>query len=141
MKLSERTLASEMGLSRMAVKYAMYSLDWLGVVERRPRSGTYMRELPFDEALRIVECRAALESATVRLATQRMSDKELLELMRVATRSDELTATANPRVVQEWEYRFHDSVAQASGNARLAFLAISQGVHQSVWRLVWSQPR
>jgi GntR family transcriptional regulator, transcriptional repressor for pyruvate dehydrogenase complex len=99
---SERELAERFGIGRNAVREAIATLTALGVVESRPQSGIYLREIrrqssfealvmgsrlgrapTLSEISETMEVRAVLEHTAVELACARRDGEDLATLDRI----------------------------------------------------------
>jgi GntR family transcriptional regulator, trigonelline degradation regulator len=92
-QLVERKLADLTGVSRTSIREALSQLEAEGLVTRVSGKGMIVTRLSEDEALRVYEARAILESAIARLFVQRATDDEVDEL---AGRIAEAEATNGP---------------------------------------------
>jgi DNA-binding GntR family transcriptional regulator len=80
-RLVEADLTELLGVSRSAVRTALVRLAQDGLVEHEPNRGAKVRFVPEQEAVEIVEIRAALESLAARHAAERAlpADVEAME--------------------------------------------------------------
>ena len=130
----ERQLAEEFGVSRSAVREALSALRMLGMVEARVGEGTFVTQPPDErfisplalvltieqsEAMgrELLELRAALEAEGAALAAMRREADDLAA-MDDALKAMEADLKAG-RLGAEADWRFHDAVAGATGNALL----------------------
>ncbi|MDH3760920.1 MAG: GntR family transcriptional regulator [Gammaproteobacteria bacterium] len=81
-RLDERLLAEQLGVSRTPVREAISRLEQEGLVQNISRRGSFVIRKTKQEILDIVDVWAALESMAARLATSRASDEEIAELRR-----------------------------------------------------------
>ena len=72
--LREDALMRELELGRTPLREAVKRLALEGLVEVRPRSGTYVTEVEAHDIVHIAEVRAELEAQAARLAAKRMDD-------------------------------------------------------------------
>ena len=79
-RVDERALALRFGVSRTPVRDAIGRLASLGLVEVKPRSGSYVAEMGPDELLQLFEVMAHLEGLCARYAAERMDSAEQAEL-------------------------------------------------------------
>jgi DNA-binding GntR family transcriptional regulator len=79
-RLDERLLAEQLGVSRTPVREAISRLEQEGLVQNIARRGSFVIRKTKLEILDIVDVWAALESMSARLATSRASDEEIAEL-------------------------------------------------------------
>ena len=130
---SERELAERFGVGRNAVREAVAVLETLRMVERRPNSGIYLREVgrqgsldalvlqadlgvPLTEAevTEVVELRRILELQAVRLACERRRDTDIDRLDAVLAAGESTIAAGGNLAGRDAE--FHLAVAEATGN-------------------------
>jgi DNA-binding GntR family transcriptional regulator len=118
--VSEVSLARELNVSRTPVHQALARLAKEGLIEHRsglqPRIARFSRE----DVIEIYDMRLLLETAATQRAAKRMDPRILSELTREA---DLLAAAPDSadwaRQALDFDARFHDAVAAASGNRRL----------------------
>src|SRR5713101_1072296 len=82
-RLDERQLAQDFGISRTPVREAMAQLEREGFVRSVPRRGVYVVRKTRDEVVQMITAWAALESMAARLITQSASDEEIAGLRRM----------------------------------------------------------
>jgi DNA-binding GntR family transcriptional regulator len=136
-RLSEISVANEIGISKTPVREAFRRLEEEGLVEQVPRFGTIVRVPTRREIIELYEYREALETYAVRLAASRIMPKEL-DLMDRMCREQrqigiELRESGQPCMSQEMIQRslsidmaYHMALLGASHNRR-----IIQAVEQS----------
>src|SRR5437868_11545955 len=79
-RLDERQLAQDFGISRTPVREAMAQLEREGFVRSIPRRGIYVVRKTKREVIEMITAWAALESMAARLATQNAKDEEIAAL-------------------------------------------------------------
>src|ERR1700730_17058893 len=72
-RLDERRLSQDLGVSRTPIREAMTLLEQEGFVRTRPRRGIYVVKKTKREIVEIITIMAALESMAARLAAERAS--------------------------------------------------------------------
>ncbi|MCK1783738.1 MULTISPECIES: FadR/GntR family transcriptional regulator [Pseudomonas] len=123
---SESAIVGEYGVSRTVVREALSKLQAAGLVETRHGVGTFVLErdqrqglqLNHDTAVSvrgILELRLGLETQAAALAALRRSEAQL-QLMRQAL-DDYQASLANNDSSVEPDVRFHQLIAQATGNS------------------------
>lgn len=125
---SERDLCRQMNVSRPVLRQAMSALQVQGVVRTRAGLGSFVREeapesgqprLPLSpDPMAVMELRLILEPAGARLAAARFAPERAAGLERLL---DELREAAHEQLddlgrFARLDLRFHQSVAEASGN-------------------------
>jgi DNA-binding GntR family transcriptional regulator len=113
-KLPEMSLAKRFGTSRASVREALYLLAQEGLIERSPRKGAYVRELPRREIEELYRVRAALEE----LALERISespDKTEACLMALDTIMSKMEkAHKDTKQYHELNFRFHKTIVETA---------------------------
>src|ERR671918_2735844 len=79
-RLDERQLAQDFGISRTPVREAMAQLEREGFVRSVPRRGVYVVRKTKQEVIELITAWAALESMAARLITQNASNAEVAKL-------------------------------------------------------------
>ena len=118
-RLSDVTLAEQLGVSRTPVRQALERLVQEGLVRSDPRRGFWTSTFTAQDIHEIYDLRGALEALAVRLAAPRLSQEDLkahLEAL-YAVRA-ELDAHPVLRFLQV-DIRFHTLITHASNNGRL----------------------
>src|SRR6187549_1266947 len=82
-RLDERQLAQDFGISRTPVREAMAQLEREGFVRSVPRRGVYVVRKTKTEVIEMITAWAALESMAARLITQEASADEIATLRRM----------------------------------------------------------
>lgn len=126
-KLSRRRLAEEIGVSPALVQQALGQLESEGLVERRPQSGTYVRELSSDEYANMCDVRELIEPYAAARAATRLTPKQAAQLesccrrfRQLAEKATQLESDADrrrimPRLIRE-EQVFHGVILAAAAN-------------------------
>ncbi|OZI39053.1 GntR family transcriptional regulator [Bordetella genomosp. 1] len=118
--INEVALAQEYGVSRGPVREAVRRLQGIQLITREPYMKARVVTLSAASALELFQMRMALEGVACNLATRRMSDPEIADLLdeleqdrqqRVASKQGEAAA---PRV-----FDFHERIVRACGNQRI----------------------
>src|SRR5689334_14781858 len=82
-RLDERQLASDLGISSTPVREAMAQLEREGFVRSVPRRGIYVVRKTRQEVIELIEAWAALESMAARLITAVADDSEIATLRKM----------------------------------------------------------
>jgi DNA-binding GntR family transcriptional regulator len=133
-RLDERQLAQDFGISRTPVREAMAQLEREGFVRSVPRRGVYVVRKTKQEVIELIQAWAALESMAARLITEHASDEDIAGLRRMfATfEGDELHAKLDD--YSEVNIAFHQSIIELSGNQALIRLAANLFTHMRMIR-------
>src|ERR687898_2564631 len=85
-RLDERQLAQDFGISRTPVREAMAQLEREGFVRSVPRRGIYVVRKTRSEVIEMITAWAALESMAARLITENASGEDIASLRTMFTR-------------------------------------------------------
>lgn len=142
-RLGEASLAKELGVGQATVRSAFARLGEVGLLDRRHRSGTYVREFSVHEFVELTQIRALLEGFACRLATQCANRRELGELETLARSLDRKIAKLTPetfREVEEQDFAFHQKLVGMSQSAPLIKLLGDQHLILSCLRYGFDLP-
>src|SRR6266481_467616 len=118
-RLSDVTLAEQLGMSRTPVRQALERLVQEGLVRSDPRRGFWTSTFTAQDIHEIYDLRGALEVLALRLAAPRLGQRDLMAHLEAlyAVRA-ELDAHPVLRFLQV-DIRFHMLITRASSNGRL----------------------
>lgn len=118
-KLSERSLAAALGISPQPIREALRRLEGEGMVESRPRSGTFVAQLTEERVIEMGLIRAALEGVAAGIAAHRASaaDVAALRVRVVAIRS--ATNAGDWAALADANDQFHRTLHAITGNTFL----------------------
>ncbi len=132
-RLDERKLAQDFGISRTPVREAMAQLEREGFVRSVPRRGVYVVRKTKKEVIELITAWAALEGMAARLITQNASaDVTSLRDMFATFVDGELRAHLDE--YSEVNIEFHQSIIRMSGNSVLIDLAENLFTHMRIIR-------
>ena len=123
LRMDERTLADQLGISRTPIREAIMRLEQEGFVEIQSRRGVFIKRKSLAEILEMVTVWAALESMAARLACAEATDHDIAELRRVGTQYTKDKAKANISEYSEANIEFHLYILGLSNCAMLQDLA------------------
>jgi phosphonate utilization transcriptional regulator len=118
-KVNEADVAADLRVSRGPVREAFRALQQIGLVRTEKNRGVYVREVSLPEASEIYEVRAALEAMIGRLAAKRVQPVQLSGLRALVKRMQAVARSRDPDAYFPLNLEFHDTLAQAAGNAAL----------------------
>jgi DNA-binding GntR family transcriptional regulator len=133
-RLDERSLAEEFGISRTPVREAMAQLEREGFVRSVPRRGVYVVRKTKREVIELITAWAALESMAARLITENASDEEIASLRRVFAAFDNGELRAHLDEYSEANIEFHQTLVRLSRNSVLINLAENLFTHMRMIR-------
>jgi DNA-binding GntR family transcriptional regulator len=112
LRLDERGLAEQLGISRTPVREALARLAQDGLVEIQPRKGVFILRKTRDEILEMITVWAALESMAASLAAKRASAAEISSLRRLASGFETDSARAHIDDYSEANITFHQRILE-----------------------------
>jgi DNA-binding GntR family transcriptional regulator len=133
-RLDERQLASDLGISRTPVREAMAQLERQGFVRSVPRRGIYVVRKSKQEVIEMITAWAALESMAARLITQNASTDEIAALRRMFATFENGEARAHLDEYSEVNIEFHQTIIRMSKNGVLIDLAENLFTHMRMIR-------
>src|SRR3984957_7797390 len=133
-RLDERQLAGDLGISRTPVREAMAQLEREGFVRSVPRRGIYVVRKTRAEVIELITAWAALESMAARLMTQKASDQEIAELRKMFTKFENGELHARLDEYSEVNIEFHQTIIRLSRNRVLIDLAENLFTHMRMIR-------
>jgi DNA-binding GntR family transcriptional regulator len=133
-RLDERQLAQDFGVSRTPVREAMAQLEREGFVRSIPRRGVYVVRKTRREVIEMITAWAALESMAARLITETARDGDIAGLRRMFARFDGETLHARLDEYSEVNIAFHQAIIELSGNQVLIRLAENLFTHMRMIR-------
>ena len=133
-RLDERRLAQDLGVSRTPVREAMAQLEREGFVRSVPRRGVYVVRKSKKEVIEMITAWAALESMAARLITQSASDDEIATLRKMFAKFENGTLHAKLDEYSEVNIEFHQTIIRMSKNGVLISLAENLFTHMRMIR-------
>src|SRR4249919_1495383 len=133
-RLDERRLAQDFGISRTPVREAMAQLERDGFVRSVPRRGVYVVRKTRRDVIEMITAWAALESMAARLITQGASDEEIAGLRRMFATFEGGEVAAKLDEYSEVNIEFHQAIIRMSRNRVLIDLAENLFTHMRMIR-------
>jgi len=142
-KISERSIAGELGISAQPVREALRRLEQDGMVVTLPRRGTVVAEMGPAQLGELGRIRAALEGVACALAAERMDTESLTALTAILKRMKSGTDAADRDALDEANEEFHALIHRATGNLFLIRSLASLRAYDTLGRhrAVGSTPR
>jgi DNA-binding GntR family transcriptional regulator len=142
-KVSERSLATELGISAQPVREALRRLEQDGMVVTLPRRGTVVAEVGPAQLAELGRIRAALEGVACALAAERLDAAGLAALAAILPRMQAGTEAADTDALDQANEDFHAIIHRATGNLFLmrSLASLRAYDHLGRHRAVGSTPR
>ncbi len=136
-KTPEQELAAELGVSRTPIREALRILEQQGLVESRPKNGTYIARIDWEEVRDSLYVRIALEEFAVRQAVTRVTAREWDQLcgtlQRLLDGMRDAVARSDPVAATELDIHWHTLLMDAARNRFLSRAWRSTGLAFLVW--------
>ncbi len=129
LRLDERQLATDLGVSRTPIREAITRLEQEGFVRVAQRKGVFVVRKTKREILEMIEAWAALESMAARLITLNAADEEIRGLRTMFATFEGGGPRANIDEYSETNIRFHQEILRMSGNELIVQLADNLFAH------------
>ncbi|MDZ4799783.1 MAG: GntR family transcriptional regulator [Bryobacteraceae bacterium] len=135
-RLNVDDLARKLGVSLTPVRHAIQQLATEGLVDIKPRSGTFVASLTSSEISDTFDVRCALECLAAEKAVERAKPaqirhlRDLLKLLRKPVKTDE-----DRQAHEQNNLEFHRVLIQGSGNQRLVEVYEALNAHIKIARL------
>jgi DNA-binding GntR family transcriptional regulator len=118
-RLVERTLARELGVSRIPVREGLARLESEGLVRSVPNSATYVEDFAASDVREIYSMRLLLEPFSARLIAQKPSKKLVLALRKLCEKICLHQRAGEEAKQNEADYQFHHAIVRATEHGRL----------------------
>lgn len=133
-RLDERRLAQDFGISRTPVREAMAQLEREGFVRSVPRRGIYVVRKTRRDVIEMITAWAALESMAARLITENAGDAEIASLRKMFATFENGKLHASLDEYSEVNIEFHQAIICMSHNRVLIDLAENLFTHMRMIR-------
>ena len=117
-RIVETQLAKELGVSQAPVREAILELSTMGLLEEKPYSGTFVRQMEIPEILDIFDIRAFVEEYAAKRAAACVTDEQLSEMEQILQRMEQ-EENANIPTFVRLDMEFHGLVMDAAGSPAL----------------------
>lgn len=143
---TERELCERLGVGRSTLREAVSSLAFIGAIQPRQGSGTYVsaeNDLPVERLIglglmlqrstveEVIEVRRILEVESVRLAAERFEESDRRALEAIMAKMSELAA--DPSQASRCDVEYHVLLARASHNSVLVHLINGMRSLLEIW--------
>jgi DNA-binding GntR family transcriptional regulator len=129
LRLDEKTVAAQMGVSRTPVREALARLEHEGLVRILPRRGIYIVRKSKAEIIEIITVWAALEGMAARLVCERAADDEIASLRTLFTEFDEGELRSHLNEYSAANLRFHQRIIELCQSPLLLQMVTNLLVH------------
>ncbi len=118
-RIRERTVAAELGISRIPIREAFPRLESEGFIRSRPRRGAVVASLTTRDVNELYDVRGSLEVLATRLAAEQCSLGASAETLRVILEEAETAVANDGALLSATNSRFHAEILRLSDNQLL----------------------
>lgn len=132
--LNTAQVMNDLDMGRTPINQAIHRLANEGLLQVIPRKGVMVSPLSMDDALELIEVRLANETLCMRLASQKITERQIATLTEL-NRQIEAASQERDRVrMMTLDHEFHQELAQIAGNNMLAdILSVLHARAQRFW--------
>lgn len=135
-RLDERQLSHDLGVSRTPIREALTLLEQEGFVRSVPRRGLFVVRKSKAEIIDLILVWAGLESMAARLAAERASDGEIAELRHVFDAFQTERPEEHPEEYSQANIAFHQTIIRLGGCRLIAEMTENLFIHMRAIRAV-----
>ncbi len=135
-RLDERQLSQDLGVSRTPIREALTVLEQEGFVRSVPRRGIFVIRKSKREVIELIQVWAALESMAARLAAERASDKELADLKTIFSEFEQDQPGEHVHEYSDANIRFHQTIIRLGGCTLIQEMTENLFLHMRAIRAV-----
>jgi DNA-binding GntR family transcriptional regulator len=129
LRLDEKRLAADLGVSRTPVREALARLEHEGLVRILPRRGVYIVRKSKAEIIEMITAWAALESMAARLTCERAGDDEIGSLRELFATFENDEVRSHLNEYSSANLRFHQRIIELGHSPLIAGMADGLLVH------------
>ncbi len=118
--LNESELMAELGLGRTPIREALQRLAFENLIVILPRRGTIVADLNMSDLQKIFELRLVLETSMARLAAERATPDQIVEMEKHFEGADTVVKSGDYRQLIQLDIAAHRLLARAAHNEFLA---------------------
>lgn len=126
MRLMEVELAERYGMSRGPLREAIRRLEEKGLVERSSQRRVHVVHLTPERLQAVYDVREVLEGMACRLAAERITKSELIELERLLISHEKIVRENNAYLQRQQDLDFHSRIVKASRNPCIESLLLDE---------------
>ena len=135
-KLDERHLSQDLGVSRTPIREALTLLEQEGFVRAVPRRGIFIVRKSKREIIEMIVVWAALESMAARLATQNATDRQLKSLRKLFSEFETESPSEHMNEYSQANISFHQTIVKLGGSKLIEDMTQNLFIHIRAIRTV-----
>ena len=118
-QLDERTLATDLEVSRTPIREAIGQLLGEGIVEYRSNRRSYVREFTVKQVNDLFQVRSTLEALAIRLAMPKISQEIIDKIHHILEEVENALARGDLAAYSDADRHFHHTIVHLTGNETL----------------------
>lgn len=118
-RLMELQLAAKLGVSRTPIREAIRMLQQEGLAITIPRRGAEVAKMTEKDMEDVLQIRESLEILAVQLASEKITEEQLVELEEKVKAFEKAVKTTNVKLIAQSDIDFHDMIYTAADNPKL----------------------
>jgi DNA-binding GntR family transcriptional regulator len=135
-RLDERQLSQDLGVSRTPIREALTVLEQEGFVRSVPRRGIFVIRKSKREIIELIQVWAALESMAARLAAERADDAELAQLRSIFSEFERDEPGEHVHEYSDANIQFHQTIIRLGRCALIEEMTENLFLHMRAIRVV-----
>jgi DNA-binding GntR family transcriptional regulator len=135
-RLDERQLSQDLGVSRTPIREALTLLEQEGFVRAVPRRGIFVVRKTKREIIEMIQAWAALESMAARLAAEHATERQVKALRKLFKEFQDEAPSEHMHEYSEANIKFHQTIVQLSGSKLIAGMIENLFIHVRAIRTV-----
>jgi DNA-binding GntR family transcriptional regulator len=135
-KLDERQLSQDLGVSRTPIREALTLLEQEGFVRAVPRRGIFIVRKSKREIIEMIVVWAALESMAARLATRTATDRQLKSLRKLFSEFETEPPSEHMNEYSQANISFHQTIVKLGGSKLIEDMTQNLFIHIRAIRTV-----
>lgn len=132
-------LETQLGISRTPLKEALHRLEAEGLIEIRPRRGTYVIDIDPADVAESFEVRCILECAAAEIAVKKASNEDIAQLRQIAGEMSQLLLAGDYQTIVgpyiDLDRQFHKKLVELARNKRLTEFCNRLDTHVQIARV------
>lgn len=122
-RLSQQSLARELGVAQGTVRESLFELQWLGLVESVDQMGVFVGDLDATRICQAYQVRESLEGLAARLSCGNAAPADITTLRDMADEIYQLAKKSKEDAMGKLDRKFHFHITELSRNKILLRLA------------------
>ncbi|EIC83486.1 GntR family transcriptional regulator [Serratia sp. M24T3] len=132
--LNTAQVMNDLSMGRTPINQAIHRLANEGLLQIIPRKGVMVSPLSIDDALELIEVRLANEILCMKLASQRISPQDIVELEAINQQIESASELRDRNQLMLLDNQFHQLLAKITGNKMLIdILSVLHAQAQRFW--------